>query len=169
MRRGPALLVAAVLAMVAAQADAADCRDRDFQWSDTQPPVNLRHVFCGDLDNGRPKGMHSSRLVASSPVVRGIERSREEGGGVFSATVRFANGRSKLSTFFPHHCTFDQVVRSIVYAADHPIGRHRAWGELGPSAPEANATGYCVDDRGAPLILRFGRNGAGGINTAFPN
>ncbi len=151
------------------QADAADCRDRDFTWSDTQPPINLRHVFCGELENGRPKGLHSAQLVATSPVVRGIERPHEEAGGVYSATVRFANGRSKLSTFFPNHCSFDAIVRSIVHAAQQPFGQHRAWGELGPSAPEAGAAGYCLDDRGAPLTIRFGRTHSGRVNTAFPN
>ena len=161
--------MAAFLLTLPMQADAADCRDHDFTWSDTQPAINLRHVFCGELDNGRPKGLHSAQLVATSPVVRGIERPREETGGIYSATVRFANGRSKLSTFFPNHCSFDAIVRSIVHAAQQPFGRHRAWGELGPSAPGAGAIGYCLDDRGAPLTIRFGRTHAGRINTAFPN
>lgn len=163
----PLALPLALLALLAAPA-AADCRDPAFHWSETRPAVNVRHIFCGELDDGRPKGLHSAQLLATSPLVDGIVRRREEGGGVYSALVRFQGGREKLSTFFPDGCSVDAVVHSIAYAARHPSGRHPAWGEVGPSAPGAGAAGYCLDDGGQPILIRFGRRRDGRINTAFP-
>lgn len=166
--RRVAAFVALAAGLPAAGAAASDCRDADFRWSNTRPAVNLRHVFCGEIDDGRPKGLHSARLLATSGVVRGIERRRDEGGGVYSAIVRFADGKEKLSTFFPNSCSVGAVTLSIVFAAGHAMGRHPVWGELGPSAPAAGAPGYCLDARGDPLIIRFGRLRDGRINTAFP-
>jgi hypothetical protein len=168
----PIAAAVALASMIAAggvgAAAAGDCRDPDFGWSETRPAVNLRHVFCGEIDDGRPKGLHSARLIETSAAVLGIARRRGEGGGVSSAVVRFANGKEKLSTLFPDACTVGEVTRSIVHAANHAQSRHPAWGELGPSAPAAGAPGYCLDDRGRPLIIRFGRLGDGRVNTAFP-
>jgi hypothetical protein len=171
-----ALVGAAVLAlMLAADEVAADggpdgnCRDPAFHWSETQPPINLRHIFCGEIDGGRPKGLHSARLLETSPVALAVRRRQEEGAGVYSAVVRFAGGKEKLSTFFPDACTVEDVARSVTFAARHVSGRNPAWGELGPSAPAAGAPGYCLDARGEPLTIRFGRLRDGRINTAFPD
>lgn len=101
--------------------------------------------------------------------MREIERRREEGRGIYSAVVVFANGRRKLSTFFPDHCSVDQLIQSIVYAAINPIGRHREWGAVGLSAPAPGAEMFCLDIRGEPFEIRFGAFADGRINTAFPN
>lgn len=167
--RGAAVVaIVSGLLLASGAAAAADCRDPAFAWSDTEPPVNLRHIFCGEINDGRPQGMHSRHLLATSPVARGIIRRQDEGRGIYSVTLRFANGKVKLSTFFPDACSVEAVTRSIVYAAHHSRGRHRAWGEVGPSAPQPMAAGYCLDDGGNPLMIRFGRLSDGRINTAFP-
>lgn len=160
--------MASALFAAGAAAD-ADCRDPAFQWSDTRPAINLRHIFCGEIDDGRPQGMHSRRLLATSPVARGIIRRQDEGRGIYSVTLRFANGKVKLSTFFPDDCSVEAITQSIVYAATHSHARHPAWGEVGPSAPRPWADGYCLDDAGNPLTIRFGRLSDGRINTAFPH
>jgi hypothetical protein len=147
----------------------ADCRSRSFYWSRSEPAVNLRHVFCGELRNGRPRGFHSLRLRETSLVVRDIQRRREEHWGIYSAIVVFANGRRKLSTFFPDRCSVDQIVRSIAYAATNPIGQHSEWGGVGPSAPAPGAEMFCLDNHGEPFEIRVGAFADGRINTAFPN
>ncbi len=165
---GLALLLASRQA-VANGGAGGDCRDPAFHWSETQPPVNLRHIFCGEIDGGRPKGLHSARLLETSPVALAIKRRQEEGGGIYSAIVRFAGGKEKLSTFFPDACTVADVAQSVAFAARHVAGRNPAWGELGPSSPAAGMPGYCLDAGGEPLTIRFGRLKDGRINTAFPD
>lgn len=173
--RRAGLLAAMALALAFAavagdgSADGPDCRDPRFHWSASEPKVNLRHVFCGELRDGRPKGFHSVRLRDSASLVRAIERRRDERGGVWSAVVVFANGRRKLSTFFPDHCTVEQLLRSIDYAVAQSFGRHREWGEVGPSAPYRGAETFCLDNDGAPFEIRFGVLADGRVNTAFPN
>lgn len=168
-----AAIMGALLTLLAAPATAGavepDCRDRAFRWSRETPKVNLRHVFCGEIGNGRPRGFHSVRLQETSEVVLEVVRRRDEGGGIYSAVVVFANGTRKLSTFFPDHCSFEQIVRSITYAVHNRHGPHREWGEIGPSAPTEVAEMFCLDNRGLPFEIRFGVLANGRVNTAFPN
>lgn len=147
-----------------------DCADRQFYWSaDSGVRINLRHVFCGELRRGRPKGLHSTQLVATSQLIRRIEHRSDEGGGIYSAIVEFRGGKRKLSTFFPDHCTVEQLIRSIEHAAINVRQRHPAWGAIGPSAPAAGLETFCLDNRGAPFDIRLGVLANGRINTAFPN
>jgi hypothetical protein len=46
---------------------------------------------------------------------------------------------------------------------------HPQWGKLGPSAPDRDAGGYCVDGNGQPFEIRMGLLADGRVNTAFPN
>jgi hypothetical protein len=61
------------------------------------------------------------------------------------------------------------VVASIHYAATHVERDHPQWGKLGPSAPDRDAGGYCVDGNGQPFEIRMGLLADGRVNTAFPN
>ena len=152
-----------------------NCSDRQFYWSADDPRINLRHLFCGEIRRGQPKGFHSVRLVATTRLIRNVGHRTEEGGGIYSAIVEFANGRSKLSTFFPDHCTLEQIVRSVSHAAANVSGRHRAWGAIGLSAPPPAAPRrgdletFCLDNTGQPFEIRLGVLANGRINTAFPN
>ena len=124
--------------------------------------------------NGRPKGFHSTQLATTARLIRRIERRTDEDGGIYSAIVEFTHGGRKLSTFFPDHCTLNQVVRSIAYAAGNVRTRHPAWGDIGPSAPaDGRQSGdpetFCLDNWGSPFDIRFGALANGRINTAFPN
>jgi hypothetical protein len=171
-RAGRTVIVIVLLAaagVAPAQADPLGCRDPGFYWSRGRPVVNLRHLFCGELHDGRPKGFHSTRLRGSATDVVRVDQKREERNGIYSATVTFANGRRKLSTFFPDHCTVSQLVHSIQYAASNPSGQHREWGSIGLSAPAAGAEMFCLDNSGSAFEIRFGVLANGRVNTAFPN
>jgi hypothetical protein len=169
--RAAAFAVTSGVALLLAGGAAANgnCSDRSFYWSDDRPPINLRHVFCGEMREGRPKGLHSIRLVATSRLIRRIEHRSDEGGGVYTAIVEFAGGRRKLSTFFPDHCTVDQIIHSIANAAGNVERLHPAWGRIGLSAPADGLETFCLDNRGRPFEIRFGELANGRINTAFPN
>ncbi len=164
-----AALFAVVLAVACEPAAAPDCRDSGFHWSDHRPAINARHVFCGEIRKGKPKGFHSTRLRDSSEVVvgvRGISRSPE---GIYTGTVVFAGGLTKFSTFFPDACTVDQVLASIHHASNHIEGDHPAWGYLGPSAPADRADGFCLDHGGGAFPIRMSLFDDGRVNTAFPS
>jgi len=158
-----------LLTAFGAPAVAQDCRDHGFHWSDDDPAVNRLHVFCGEIRKGRPKGVHSTRLLDTSAVVTGVTGRSNERDGIYDASVDFRNDTSKFSTFFPDACTVDQVVASIHYAATHAERDHPQWGKLGPSAPEQNGDGYCLDGNGDPFEIRIGLLADGRVNTAFPN
>ncbi|MGF1641735.1 MAG: EndoU domain-containing protein [Rhodospirillales bacterium] len=149
--------------------EASDCRAAAFHWSDGAPAVNLRHVFCGELRRGRPLGVHSMRLVGTSPVVTAVAPRPDGRDGIYDARVRFRNGATKFSTFFPDACTVEQVVASIRHAATHGTRDHPQWGKLGPSAPAADAAGFCLDAAGRPFDIRIGVLADGRVNTAFPD
>jgi len=169
-RRLPWVFVLATSVLgVAAPAAAFDCRDRAFRWSADEPAINRLHVFCGEIRNGRPKGFHSARLQGSSAVVTGIAARSNERDGIYDATVKFRNGTSKFSTFFPDACTVDQVVASIRHAGAHVERDHPQWGKLGPSAPGHDNDAFCLDANGDPFEIRIGVLADGRINTAFPN
>lgn len=161
-----AILLASGLGQPAA---AFDCLDRGFHWSDDEPAVNRAHVFCGEIKRGRPKSFHSTRLLDTSAVVTGVTGRSNERDGIYDASVRFRNDTAKSSTFFPDACTVDQVVASIHYAATHVERDHPRWGKLGPSAPEKDDAGYCLDGNGDPFEIRMGLLADGRMNTAFPN
>lgn len=157
---------------------AFDCRDARFRWSHGRPKINLRHLFCGEVDDGHPKGLHSTRLAATWTVVRRIERRQEEGGGIYSTIAVFRGGRRKFSTFFPDRCTAEQIVQSIEYAASNPKRSHKQWGKIGLSGPEldsirdhnrADHETFCLDNENKPFEIRLGVLADGRINTAFPN
>lgn len=162
-------LTMALLSAEARAATDADCGDPAFHWSADEPPINVRHVFCGEVRDGRPRGFHSRRLRATAPWVAGIGRPSDEGDGIYSAVVTFAIGGRKLSTFFPDHCEVAEVTRSVRYAATHPMGAHRSWGVIGPSAPDGQAAGYCLGRSGRPFPIRLGLLADGRVNTAFPD
>lgn len=149
------------------------CGDPAYHWSDTDPSINLRHVFCGDLrDDGRPVGFHSTQALGQPGVPTLVADTIEppDRAGIWSATVAFDNGRRKFSTFFPDACTEAQIVASILHAAGNAQPADGTWGLVGPSAPDAGGAGYCLVE-GAPFAIRFAYLGHGTdrINTAFPH
>jgi hypothetical protein len=145
------------------------CQNKNFTWSDTQPKINLQHIFCGESHRGRNKGFHSKSLMSSSTVVSSISKKKFLSGGIYSAKVKFNKGKNKFSTFFPDHCNVATIIHSISYAASHSTGKHPQWGILGESAPKANSAGYCLQTNGKAFTIRMGLIKRGTrVNTAFP-
>ena len=131
----------------------------DGEWSDTDPAINLEHVFEGQVNRrGKPVGFHSrpaGRDPAGARVVRTI--SGRNGLGVYIAEVEIRNGSGrwlrKTSTFYPDSLSRGEVVAAILHAWEER--RELGGGKFqGPSGEGFTIEGYTLD--------------GGGINTAYP-
>jgi hypothetical protein len=124
------------------------------EWSDTDPAVNLAHVFEGEINRrGKPVGFHS-RPGGTDPVGARVVRkvSGPNALGVYIAEVEIRN-RRKTSTFFPDSMSRGEVVAAILHAWEE---RRDLGGDKfqGPSGEGFIIEGYTLD--------------GGGINTAHP-
>jgi Bacterial EndoU nuclease len=125
--------------------------------SRTSPPVNLTHVFEGEINKrGKPVGYHSrpgGKDPANARVTRVIDRPNRF--GVYTAEVEIRSGSrwlSKRSTFYP-----DRMDRAAVLQAILNAFKNRASGGSekfrGPSGRGFTIEGYYQNGR---------------INTAHP-
>lgn len=163
------VLFALPLLLASGAAHAFDCNGPRF--SGERPQINLVHVFCGEVRNGKPDGYHTE-IEGQTPSVRGIRdpRPMRNGNGVYNATVLFANGMTKFSSFYPRRCTEAQIEASIRYAISQPrTPKQGSWGFVAPSAPPANNAAFCTGDDGRPITIRYATLSRGDINTAFPD
>lgn len=145
------LILAAFLPLLA-----ADRSRRDL--SATEPPVNLTHVFEGEINRkGRPVGFHSrpgGRNPPHARVSRVLEGPNRLGVYVAAVEIRGRQGDwlDKRSTFFPDRMSHEQVVAAILHA-----WRRRTTGGAekfrGPSG-----LGFTIEG--------WSQNGR--INTAYP-
>ncbi len=127
-------------------------------WSDSNPKVNLRHVFEGEINRkGKPVGFHS-RPNGQDPEGARVVRvqSKANSHGVYTATVEIRDGsqwKEKFSSFFPDTMTHDEVLGAILqaYKMSKAPGQ-QPWS--GPSGHGFEIQGYTLRD--------------GDINTAFP-
>ncbi|QNM94772.1 EndoU domain-containing protein [Chitinimonas koreensis] len=117
-------------------ARADDCNTGGFEWSRTTPAINVRSIFCGEIKGPRVAGFHSTQLRSSS-VVTSIGHKSSQHQGIYTASVTFKSGRSKWSTFFPDHCSYDQIVASVVHAANDRQGDAQPWASGAGRAPTA--------------------------------
>jgi hypothetical protein len=163
----PLLILLLLACASAAHAQGFDCHGPRFRGEG--PEINEGHIFCGEVRNGKDEGYHSE-LVQPTPHVIGVEGVRPVGKhGVYEGIVRFTNGGTHRSTFYPRHCGVAQIENSIRYAAAHPFfGQHGDW-SYGPSAPLAGGAQYCLGSDGRAIELQFARTERGGVNTAFPD
>ena len=130
------------------------------RWSTTEPNVNLRHVFEGEINrSSEPVGFHSRPGSEDPPGAR-VTRLRDGPNrlGVYTATVEIwdaEDGRweSKFSSFFPDALSREEVVEAILNAY-RESANPRAQPFDGPSGLGFRVQGYT--------------SGRGGINTAFP-
>ena len=138
----------------------ADTGDRHAgaQWSDTDPDINLWHVFEGEINrSGKPVGYHA-RPGGQDPAGARVLRVRDPPNrvGVYTADVEILDGeawRRKFSSFFPDTLTREQVMGAILNAyADSPDPDAQPFS--GPSGLGFTIQGYT--------------SGRGGINTAYP-
>ena len=127
-------------------------------WSDTDPNINLSHVFHGEINgSGKPTGFHS-RPGGVDPDGARIKRLRDQPNrlGVYTAQVEIRDGgqwKEKFSSLFPDDLDAPDVVDAVLHAyrnADNP--RAQPW--EGPSGLGFRIQGYT--------------SSRGGINTAFP-
>ncbi len=162
-----AVMLIMLLLAGAAQAQGFDCNGPRFRGE--TPQINEVHIFCGEIRGGKDEGYHSE-LVQPTPNVVAVERVHPVGRqGAYEGIVRFANGGTHRSTFWPKHCRIDQIEASIRFAAAHPFfGQQGDW-TYGASAPLEGGTQYCLGTNGRAIEIQFARTGQGGINTAFPD
>ncbi len=152
----------------------------DRHWSNTNPAINLAHVFCGEVkSNGRAAGFHARPGGINPGSIISVEITQPANdNGIYAGMVTFAhpNGRDpvKFSSLFPDSCTYDQIVASILYAHDHrmdcPAGAP-GWWQCGLNRPlnSAPADGLCIgDDPDGVFTIAIGLLRDGRINTAFP-
>lgn len=127
-------------------------------WSDTDPNINLAHIFHGEINrSGQPTGFHS-RPDGQDPADARLKRLRQQPNslGVYTAQIEIRDGdrwREKFSSMFPDSLSVSQVVDAVLHAfrnADNP--RAQPW--EGPSGLGFRIQGYT--------------SSRGGINTAFP-
>jgi hypothetical protein len=146
-------------------------------WSDTSPPINQQHVFCGEWNKrkNRPVGFHS-RPGSNNPATVGRLKITQQPNaeGLYGVRWSYAGhpDRPKFSSMFPDTCSRDQVLKSIVYAARHPKSCPDGaphWMKCGSNKPRSDGDGYCEALDGSVFKIGFAtlRNSSK-INTAFP-
>lgn len=128
------------------------------KWSDTNPAINLHHVFEGEINRkGKPVGYHSrpgGKDVASARVVS--MRDGPNSQGVYTANIEIQDGgqwKQKFSSFFPDALSEQQVIDAILNAySSSKDKKKQPW--QGPSGLGFDIQGYTLSK--------------GDINTAFP-
>ena len=146
-------------------------------WSKSKPQVNLHHVFCGEI-NKRDKltGFHAMpNGIPPSSFVKSKNTSKEDNRGIYSMrgiemTFDGTKYTKSFSSFFPNHCTLDQLVKSIQYSHQHSEGNcsNPSWAICGPSAPAKSSNQYCLDKNNRSFTIATPESRSGRINTAFP-
>lgn len=129
-------------------------------WSDTQPQINLSHIFQGEINRrGKPTGFHS-RPSGNDPESAKLKRVKAEPNrhGVYTAQIAVYDAKEKrwkekFSSFFPDQLGHQQVVERILHAWKNRKGDNKTpW--RGPSGDGYTIEGYM--------------SSRGGINTAYP-
>ncbi|MFH1806552.1 MAG: EndoU domain-containing protein [Pseudomonadota bacterium] len=160
----------------------ASCPHDVVQWTQEDIPINLGHIFCGEIASGRKaKGLHARPNGDAPAILLHMEMVlTPDAQGVYAARITLAqDGRSaeKYSSFFPDHCDAHAVVASIRHAARHPSAcpaNAPRWASCGPGAPmkmaveDAQKSGFCMGEDGSVIDIAIGYLQDGRINTAFP-
>jgi len=128
------------------------------KWTDTNPNINLWHVFEGEINRrGKPVGFHS-RPGGQDPAnarVRSVKNSPNSA-GVYTASIEIRDGdqwKEKFSSFFPDSMSQDDVISAVLNAYNNSSDPQAQPFE-GPSGLGFSIQGYTSN--------------SGGINTAFP-
>jgi hypothetical protein len=131
------------------------------EWNSTDPPVNVSHIFEGQINKrGKPVGFHArpgGRNPANARVVRILDGPNRA--GVYTADVEIRDGGhdggqwlGKNSTFYPDAMSREEVIEAVLHAF-----RSRTSGSSekfrGPSGHGFTIEGYFQNGR---------------INTAYP-
>ncbi len=138
-------------------------------WSKTEPPINLSHIFAGEINKkgkavgfharsfGRdPKGAYLSQLI-SGPNPLGVYTASSE---IYDAKEERWK-RKAFSSFFPDILSRKQVVNLILKA--YKAGRADKRGKWrGDSGAGFRIEGWLCPKDGTPTCPK------GAINTAYP-
>ncbi|MGO1118473.1 EndoU domain-containing protein [Rhodovibrionaceae bacterium A322] len=107
-----------------------DCQAPRAQWSKSSPPVNLTHIFCGEVKaSGKPTGYHAlakERTAGEALVARLL--ADPNSAGVYKARVcmgpeapkagepKSETGACKFSSMFPDDWDQEKVLTAILHA-----------------------------------------------------
>jgi hypothetical protein len=127
------------------------------EWSRTSPPVNVTHIFEGEINSrGKPVGFHSrpgGRDPQAARLVRVVDRPNRS--GVYTAEVEIRSGSdwlAKRSTLYPDRLDREAVIQAVLHAfAGRITGNAEKF--RGPSGNGFTIEGYYQNGR---------------INTAYP-
>jgi len=127
------------------------------EWSPTSPPVNVTHIFEGEINSrGKPVGFHSrpgGRDPQAARLVRVVDRPNRA--GVYNAEVEILSGSDwlpKRSTLYPDRLDRNAVIQAALHAfAARTTGDAEKF--RGPSGQGFTIEGYYQNGR---------------INTAYP-
>ena len=127
------------------------------EWSRTTPPINVTHIFEGEINSrGKPVGFHSrpgGRDPQGARVVRVVDRPNRA--GIYTAEVEIRSGSDwlpKRSTLYPDRLSRDAVIQAALHAfAGRTTGNAEKF--RGPSGEGFTIEGYYQNGR---------------INTAYP-
>lgn len=128
----------------------------EIRWSETDPPINLSHLFEGQINKrGKPVGFHA-RPGGVDPegarLVRVVDGPNGRGVYVAKVEIRSSSGEwlGKTSTLYPDDFSEDDVVAAILAAFEHAEGGEKWRGDSGK--------GFTIEG--------YYQNGR--INTAYP-
>jgi len=160
MKRAAVLPILLALLVTTLLPPGGEARGR-VEWSATDPPVNMTHIFEGQINKrGKPVGFHArpgGRNPANARVVR-IE-SGPNRAGVYTAEVEIRDGdrwMEKGSTLYPDALSRQEVLQAILHAFREWTGGGgdaRSDKFRGPSGHGFTIEGYFQNGR---------------INTAYP-
>lgn len=139
---------------------AFDCTTPGPVWSETSPPVNLSHLFCGEVNRrGEAVGYHATlgrRSEGEARIARLLQPPDDKGIYVALACRDEARARRcKRSTFFPDSLDAEAVLAAVLQAYH---GRERLDGRgkwCGPTDFGFAVEGWLLPGREA-------------VNTAWP-
>jgi len=160
MKRSALLSIIVALAFAAVVPMGAAERLRSHggvEWSPSDPPINVTHIFDGQINRrGKPVGFHSrpgGRDPQNARLVRILDGPNRA--GVYTAEVEIRDGGrwlEKSSTLYPDAMSREQVIAAILHAfRERPSGGGEKF--RGPSGRGFTIEGYYQDGR---------------INTAYP-
>jgi hypothetical protein len=170
------ILLVGLIFLAGPVASEMDCA-KISHWSATNPPVNQQHMFCGEWNKrkNRPAGFHS-RPAGENPATVGTLKitQRPNARGLYGVRWSYAGypDREKFSSMFPDTCNRDHILKSIVYAVNHPKtcpdGAPR-WAKCGPNRPTQGGQGYCQASDNSIFTIAFATlKNSNNVNTAFP-
>lgn len=138
--------------------------------------INLKHVFCGEWKQNRPKGFHARPGGINPTTVRRFTlQDKPNAAGVYTGRWSYQNRatKNKFSSMFPDDCSPKQILHSIAYASSNkkkcPSGSP-GWLACGENKPRNNhnkKSKYCSINNQL-FTIGFAPPRRGKINTAFP-